>query len=45
MKDTTRDGYGTYVLSNRDIYKGQFKMGVKHGYGKYTYAKGGLYYG
>ena len=35
-----RKGEGVYYYQNGDIYDGDWKKGMKHGYGVYTYAKG-----
>ena len=34
-----RHGYGISILTNGDVYSGEFKNGVRDGYGEYIYAK------
>lgn len=32
-----RHGYGKATLENGDEYRGEYKNGVRHGYGEYTF--------
>ena len=36
-----RKGEGVYYYQNGDIYDGDWKKGMRHGYGVYTHAKTG----
>ena len=40
-----KEGYGMEVLSNSDVYFGEFYRDRKEGIGLYLFAKGGYYYG
>ena len=33
-----RHGHGTAILQNGDLYSGEYKNGVRDGYGEYIYA-------
>ena len=49
FKEDEREGYGTdewyeQAADRRDFYIGQYKV-VRHGYGIYRWADGGIYYG
>lgn len=39
------DGYGIEIMSNSDVYLGEYVKGRKEGLGFYLFEKGGYYYG
>lgn len=40
-----KNGFGTYVLKDGAIYRGQYKGGKRNGFGTYYYPKGGKFSG
>ncbi len=46
FKDDRMDGWGVMrLLDSNDIYEGQFKNDLRHGFGYYNYADGDHYIG
>ena len=37
------NGWASYSYSNNDFYEGEWRDGVKHGFGKYQFANGAHY--
>jgi radial spoke head protein 1 len=44
LDDGKRDGFGRSILSNRDQYEGEYKMGRRHGTGCYMFKNNGARY-
>lgn len=46
VKNGLRDGIGTFSAPDNEVtYNGEWKIGLRHGYGKITFKSGGYYEG